>query len=200
MPDPKTIAVYDIKASAYAELAKGDAPDTDLQAFIDLMQRDAHVLDLGCGPASASAYMRAAGLRPDPVDASQGMVTLANDRHAIGARLATFDEISGNAIYDGIWANFSLLHAKRTELPHHLAALAAALKPGGIFHIGMKTGDGSARDRIDRYYTYVTVPELRGLLQDAGLTVIAEREGAAPGLDGTVAPFVIMRARKDQNA
>ena len=200
VPDPKTIAVYDAKASEYEALGKNNGPDADLQAFIDLMPEGAQVLDLGCGPATASVHMRAAGLRPDPVDASQGMVTLANDRHDIGARLATFDDITGNNIYDGAWANFSLLHATRAALPGHIVAIVAALKPGGIFHIGMKTGDGAARDTINRFYTYVTEPELRGILQKAGLKVIASRLGEGPGLDGTIAPYIIMLAKKDNNA
>jgi len=197
MPDAKTIATYDAKADEYADLPGNDGPDADLQAFLDLMPAGAHVLDLGCGPAHASAYMRDAGLVPDPVDASPGMVTLANTRHAIGARLGTFDDIASTALYDGVWANFSLLHAPRLDLPRHLARLAQALKPGGIFHIGMKTGAGEKRDRIDRLYTYVTQAELAELLTDAGLTVIAQRTGEGKGLDGTMAPFVTMRARKD---
>ena len=196
MPDPRTLAVYDAKAGDYADLVTQSEPDADLAAFMADLPAAAAVLDLGCGPAQASAFLRAAGHHPDPVDASPGMVALANDTHAIGARLATFDDISGQHIYDGIWANFSLLHAPRADLPRHLAALAATLKPGGVFHIGMKTGTGELRDSIDRLYTYVTIPELTALLTDAGLTPYATREGAEAGLSGEVAPFVIIRARK----
>jgi SAM-dependent methyltransferase len=152
------------------------------------------VLDLGCGPANASAFMREAGLVPDPVDASAGMVRLANERYGIGARLATFDDIGGVAEYDGVWANFSLLHAARGDLPRYIAALHRALKPGGIFHIGMKTGTGEARDGIDRLYTYVGRDELTGLLTDAGFTVTDTTEGTEVGLAGTNDPFIICRA------
>ena len=154
------------------------------------------MLDLGCGPATASAHMRAAGLIPDPVDASPQMVALANQTHAIGARLASFDDIAGEAVLDGVWANFSLLHAPRTDLPRHIAAIARALRPGGLFHIGMKTGAGEGRDGLDRFYTYVTVPELRALLEEAGLRVVYEAEGREAGLAGTEDPFVLMQAAK----
>ncbi len=196
MPDPKTIATYDAKAADYVKLTATDAPDAALQAFIDLIPAGGRVLDLGCGPATASVHMRNAGLLPDPVDASGGMVALANETHDIGARQGTFDDIDAVATYDGVWANFSLLHAPRPELPRHLASIHMALVPGGVFHIGMKTGTGSDRDRIARLYTYVTVAELDGLLTDAGFTVIATREGAERGMAGTIDPFVIMQARK----
>ena len=124
------------------------------------------------------------------------MIALANETHEIGARLGTFDDIDAEDFYDGIWANFSLLHAPRADLPRHLAALYRALKPGGIFHIGMKTGEGSARDGIDRLYTYVTIAELDALLATAGFEIVDTREGTERGLAGTIDPFVIMRARK----
>jgi SAM-dependent methyltransferase len=197
MVDERTIAFYDSAADRYDNLTKSGRPDADLLAFMELLPVGAHVLDLGCGPARASVHMRAAGFRPDPVDASKGMVTLANEAHDIGARLMTFDDLDAVAAYDGVWANFSLLHAPRADLPRHLAAIATALKPAGVFHIGMKTGTGEERDSIDRKYTYVTVAELADLISDAGMTVIATREGRDKGCAGTLDDFVIMRARKD---
>lgn len=197
MVDAKTIATYDARAGDYVKLTQQSVPDAALQSFIDMMPTGARVLDLGCGPAMASVHMRRAGLVPDPVDASPGMVALANETHDINARLSTFDDINVVEFYDGIWANFSLLHAPRGDLPGHLAALFRALKSGGIFHIGMKTGEGSARDGIDRLYTYVTVAELADLLHAAGFRVLHTTEGAERGLAGTIDPFVIMQARKD---
>ena len=197
MSDRRTIAFYDGAAGAYDDFVASETPDADLSAFMALLPPGGRVLDLGCGPARASIQMRAAGFDPDPVDASEGMVALANDKHGIGARVMTFDALEAVAEYDGVWANFSLLHAPREELPHHLAAIARALKPGGVFHIGMKTGEGDLRDRIDRYYTFVTVDELEGLLGDAGFAVLSRREGAERGCAGTLDPYVIVLARLD---
>lgn len=193
--DPGTIAVYDARAGDYDDRFRQNRPGRHLRAFMDLLPQGARVLDLGCGPGNASAFLRAAGMVPDPVDASPAMVKLANDRHAIGARLATFDDIDAIAAHDGVWANFSLLHAVRADLPRHLAALHRALKPGGILHLGLKTGEGEGRDRLGRFYTYVTVPEITGLVTAAGFTVVATEEGHEVGLAGTDDPFVILRAR-----
>ena len=200
MADERTIAVYNAKAGDYARMVDAGGPDQTLRDFIAALPAGARVLDLGCGPGGASAHMRAAGLDPDPVDASPAMIALAKERFGLEGRLATFDEIEGDAIYDGIWANFSLLHAARADLPRHFAALARALRPGGLFHVGLKTGTGEARDAIDRLYTYVTVEELHRLFADAGLTVLSTREGSEKGLAGTDDPFVLCLARKPADA
>lgn len=194
--DARTIAVYDARAGDYDDRFRQVRPDRHLQAFIDALPQGARVLDLGCGPATASAFLRDAGHDPDPVDASPAMVALAKERHAIGARLANFDQIDAVAEYHGVWANFSLLHAPRADLPRHLAALHRALKPGGLLHLGMKTGSGEGPDALGRFYCYHTVGALRGLLADAGFIVLTETEGAEKGLAGTLDPFVILLARR----
>ena len=197
MVDRETIAVYDDRADEYAKMLNKQAPDPQLVAFMNLLPDGGRVLDLGCGPATSSAHMRDAFFRPDPIDASAGMVMLANETYDINARVMTFDEIDMVAEYAGVWANFSLLHAPRTDLPRHFSALAKALLPAGIISVGMKTGTVDERDKIGRMYTYVTIPELSGLLQDAGFTILAVDEGEGIGLAGDLAPWVVIRARKD---
>ncbi len=199
MADPRTIATYDAKAKEYASLVKSYAPDTTLQSFIGLIPQGGHVLDLGCGPGTSAAHMQRTGLVPDPVDASAGMIKIAQEKFGLNARQATFDDIAGTEIYDGVWANFSLLHASRENLPHYFAAIAEATKPGGILHVGMKTGDGTERDDINRLYTYVTVEELKGFLTSAGYDITYTKEGKERGLAGTIDPFVIMRGQKTPN-
>ena len=196
MADARTIATYNAKAAEYATLVTSDGPDKTLQGFINLVPKGGKVLDLGCGPGTSSAHMRDAGLDPDPMDASEGMVAIAREKFELDARIGRFDDIAGTEIYDAVWANFSLLHASREDLPRHLKALCKATKPGGILHIGMKTGDGSERDAIERLYTYVTVAELKDLLVAAGYEVTYTKEGREAGLAGTIDPFVIMRAKK----
>ena len=197
MPDAKTIAFYDGAADRYANLTKTGAVGPLLQAFMALLPANAHVLDLGCGPARASRHMRDAGHYPDPVDASQGMVDLANNTHDIGARILTFDEVDMVAAYDGVWANFSLLHAPHKDLPRIFAALGTALRRDGVLHVAMKTGTGEARDKIDRLYTYVSVAELHELLADTGFSVLETIEDHEVGCAGTDDPYVAVRARKN---
>lgn len=193
--DDETIRVYGREAERYAEVFTPPEDDPSLRAFLDQLPPASRLLDLGCGPGFAAAYMAKAGHTVTATDATPEMVEMAAAHQGVTAELATFDDISGTDLYVGIWANFCLLHAPRASLPNHLAALSKALKPNGVFHIGMKTGTGETRDGIGRLYTYVTEEELSGLLHDAGLAPFHTRTGADPGLDGTVAPWVTMLAR-----
>lgn len=193
MTDAETIALYDAQAAEYdATISKNVASDS-LRAFFTAMPKGARVLDLGCGPGTASLFMMRAGINVDPVDASAGMVRTAETR-GLPARQATFDEITETSAYDGIWANFSLTHADRSALPRHLAALHRAAKPGARLHLGMKTGIGDMRDRLGRHYCLVTVPELIGLTTAAGFTPTETREGIDKGFAGTADPYVILTA------
>jgi hypothetical protein len=79
-------------------------------------------------------------------------------------------------------------------MPRHLNTLFAALKPEGLFHIALKSGSGSKRDRLGRLYTYYTDAELTVLLQDAGFTVTDRATGRDKGLNGSDADWIALRA------
>ncbi|SMX40547.1 class I SAM-dependent DNA methyltransferase [Maliponia aquimaris] len=194
MTDPDTIRLYDTRAEDYARLTGSDAPDATLAAFIAALPPQAKVLDLGCGPGLSAAHMAAAGLRVEAWDASEAMATLAATRPGVTARQASFDDLDAQAAYDGIWANFSLLHAPRADMPRHLSAIARALTPGGLLHIAVKEGEGERRDALGRLYTYYSEAALTTLLQDAGLTPGPFRRGQDMGLDGVVAPWISVTA------
>ncbi|MGB5212809.1 MAG: class I SAM-dependent methyltransferase [Anderseniella sp.] len=196
MIDDETISAYNNQVEAYADLTRSTSTDPLLVAFMTHVVLGGHILDLGCGPANAAAEMREHNFEVDAVDASPEMVRLANKTHDIGARLATFDDIDGYDTYDGIWANFSLLHAPVEDFPRHLNALYRALKPGGHFHIGMKLGTGSARDKLGRHYSYYSQSELSDLLNTAGFVVVTASTGEDLGLAGDIEAWIALRAHK----
>ncbi|RMH41970.1 MAG: class I SAM-dependent methyltransferase [Alphaproteobacteria bacterium] len=193
--DRETLAFYDSAAPRYAARFSRARPDRDLAAFIAALAPGARVLDLGCGPGQGAAMLRDAGLVVDAVDASEGMARLARERFGIDVTVQEFSDIDAVARYDGIWANFSLLHAPRAEMPAHLRRLHRALKPGGLLHLGLKLGRGEGRDHLGRFYAYYEEAELDALLRAAGFAPVARRTGRATGMAGTPDPFIIMRAR-----
>jgi len=195
MSDADTIGVYDARAAEYADMTDDhNASDRKLIAFIAACPPGGRVLDLGCGPGASAAVMAQQGLVVDAIDASGEMVALAATHPGVTARQATFDEIAGQGVYDGVWASFSLLHAPRADFPRHLAACHLALKPGGAFVIGMKLGSSMARDGIGRQYTYYTSDELDQYLADAGFTILDREFGSGAGLDGSMSDYVSVTA------
>jgi len=196
MSDQETLKVYAAKADEYANLTNEEnTANPALHAFIAAIPKRGKVLDLGCGPGAAAAQMAKAGLSVDAFDPVAEMVHLANQNDGVNAQQATFEDVSGTAVYDGVWANFSLLHAARADMPGHLGRIANALKKNGVFHIAVKTGTGSQRDALGRLYTYYTEDELTALLQEAGFSLTDTLKGCDKGLAGDVSPWIALTAR-----
>jgi len=192
MTDQKTIDVYNGQVDTYLKMVGELEVDPILLRFINRLRVNDYVLDLGCGPALASAVMRDKGLRVDPVDAAEAMVQLANDKFNIGARQAQFNDIDAIGIYHGVWANFSLLHAQTQDLATILLALHRALKPQGLLHLGMKLGEGSKRDKYGRYYAYYSQAELELYLNEAGFDFVHAELGEALGMAGDMEPWIAL--------
>ncbi len=192
--DKETLAYYGRAAGEYAERTAHLEKDPALEAFIAALPKGARVLDLGCGPGVMAARMATEGLSVLATDAVPEMVEMAAARPGVEARVARFDDIQGEAEFDGVWANFSLLHAPRGDLPRHLRAIRRALRRGGLFHIGMKVGEGEKRDELGRHYTFFTEAELRGLLTDAGFSVLNTARGREAGMTGVPEDWVTILA------
>jgi SAM-dependent methyltransferase len=197
--DPQTLAVYAAEAECYRAKFADKGADGHLTAFLERLPTGADILDLGCGPGRAAALMQAAGHRVTAWDATAEFVAQARAL-GVNAHLARFDDLTAETAFDGIWANFSLLHAPRTDMPRHLAAIATALRPGGVLHLGLKLGTGARRDALGRFYTYYTEPEIAGLVTAAGLTPVHTDHGTGSGLSGSTDPFLILTARKPADA
>ncbi|NND82926.1 MAG: methyltransferase domain-containing protein [Gammaproteobacteria bacterium] len=196
MADKQTIDFYDEQSDAYVELVETLPQDPTLESFIAALPAGSRVLDLGCGPGHCAARMRDQGLLVDAVDASAAMVQLANEKFALGARQATFSDAFEPGHYAAVWANFSLLHAPAEQLPAVLASLFSCLQDGGLLHISMKLGEGTARDKLGRFYAYYSEDELRSHLSSAGFEVVDVQSGELMGLAGNKEPWIALLGRK----
>ncbi|MEO0632572.1 MAG: class I SAM-dependent methyltransferase [Pseudomonadota bacterium] len=196
MSDRKTLDVYAAKAEEYQALVGSDAPDADLQRFIDALPAGARVLDIGCGPGMAAGFMAAAGHAAEAWDPVAEMRALAAARPGVTTRVAGYDDLTARAAYDGIWANFSMLHTPLARWETQFAAVHDALVPAGLFHFGTKLGTGEVRDSIGRMYSYMEETPLRDLFARSGFAIEFARTGEEAGLSGEVAPFIVILARK----
>ena len=171
-------------------------PSEPLIAFIKAVKPSGLVLDLGCGPGMAAAFMRDSGLELVAVDASSAMIKIANECYDLNAKKMNFSDVCGEDIYDGVWANFSLLHATKIDFKQHIKIIYNVLKSGGVFSIGMKLGIGERRDNLGRFYAYYNRSELLKLLIDLGFILRMEYLGEELGLVGAVEPWITMRLQK----
>jgi len=194
--DTETIKYYDKSAESYLDKVCNTYPDSDLLSFINSIKSGGTVLDLGCGPGNSSAMMQTAGLNVQASDCSQKMVDIAKNKFNVDAIKAEFKELSEINLYDGVWANFSLLHAPRSEMLSNLKKINRSLKKKGYLHIGLKIGNGEKRDTLGRQYTYYQPKELKSLLISSGFTINTIRldmDGAI-SMTGLIEPFMIVTA------
>ena len=193
--DIKTLQVYETQSSKYLENVKKDHPSKTLKYFAANLPKKSNVLDYGCGPGLSAEYLANLGHSVIAFDASKNMLELVPKHERIKSYQATFDTFSENEIFDGIWASFSLLHAKRRDFPHLLTSIKRALKPYGLFSIGLKLGAGEKRDKLGRRYTFVSQNELDQLLKSSGFNVFDHILGKDVGLDGVMSEWVFAYAK-----
>ncbi|CTQ50044.1 class I SAM-dependent methyltransferase [Jannaschia donghaensis] len=197
MSDARTVAVYAARALEYDAMAQDTI--TDRRAFVAALPAgDGPILDWGCGPGHDAAAFAAAGLWVEATDATPAMVDLAAKK-GVTARCESFEALPETSRMRGIWANFSLLHAEAAALPGLIARAAFALVPGGVLHLGMKRGTGTARDDLDRRYAYVEAKDLDRITVRAGLSRVGLRHGRGAGLSGRDDDYIIHLSRKSHD-
>ena len=193
--DIKTLQVYQTQSSKYLENVTKEHPSKTLKYFAANLPKKSNVLDYGCGPGLSDEYLANLGHSVIAFDASENMLELVPKHERIKSYQATFDAFSENGIFDGIWASFSLLHAKRRDFPRLLTSIKRALKPDGLFSIGLKLGAGEKRDKLGRRYTFVSQNELDQLLKSSGFNIFDHILGKDVGLDGVMSEWVFAYAK-----
>lgn len=194
--DAETIAFYDRDAESYAQSAIDHGVRDSLRRFEARLPRTARVLDLGCGGGHESVWLAEHGHNVTSMDASPGLAAEAKRRFGIDVRVADFTALDDVAAFDGVWSGAALHHAKTEELPAIIAAIARALKPGGVFGALIKAGD-DRRDGLGRFYCGIDADGMRALLADGAVWAAAEvQETSGAGYDQVETPWLIISARR----
>lgn len=192
--DPETLAAYDARADDYASRMQPQGDTWSLRRFLELAPPGSRVLDYGCGAGWASVAMIASGCSVRAIDASAGLVREARAR-GVPAEIGVFEDLDEDDEYDAVWASFSLLHAPRAALPGLLDRVRRALKPNGVFYLGVKLGEGEVRDELGRRYAYWSEHELKALIADAGFTFLEATVENEMGWAGRLEPQIHLFAR-----
>ena len=190
--DNITIDIYNKNAAKYANLEIDKVSLKAYREFSSLLPKNGIVLDYGCGPGYFSKKFLADGFQVNAFDASEKMIEIASMEKRVNWWLGDFKSFRATTLYDGIWANFSLLHAPKKEIFQLIRTIFKSLKPRGLFSLGLKLGIGEKRDKIGRKYSYFEEQEIRSMLSNEGFYHISHHLGEAKGLDGESANFIII--------
>ena len=140
--------------------------------FLERIPKGGRILDAGCGSGRDSKAFLQQGYQVEAFDATAEMAKLASQHTGFSVKQMTFSDVDAVNHYDGIWCCASLLHVSAAELPDAMAKLARALKPGGIWYVSFKYGDGE-RVKDGRRFTDLNEQGLNTLLAGlAGITLV----------------------------
>lgn len=153
--------------------------------LLSLLPPRATILDIGCGSGVKSAYLADKGFVVTGGDFSEKMVDIAR-REVPNATFHVLDLYTLNnwpESYDFVFAQATLLHIPKKDIPTVIENLKHVLKKDGLLYIAVKeqrpnTPDEEVKTEDDygyqyqRFFSYFTIPELASFLEKAGMTVI----------------------------
>lgn len=195
MSDEATLAFYQRSAPHYT-LSFGQAPSRHLDAFLDRLQPEARVLELGCGAGRDAARMAERGFAVDATDGTPAMVRKANERFDLGARVMLFDDLDAELAYDAIWAHACLLHVPRAAVPDMLARIFRALRQGGWHYASFKLGDEEGRCLLGRLHNFPDPEWIVSAYREAGFDIVSTEIWEGSGADGTIRDWIAITVRK----
>jgi SAM-dependent methyltransferase len=172
-------AAYDAGADWRDGQGKEPWKQAERQAFRQRLAPGARLLEIGAGTGQDSAYFQAEGCAVVAVDLSAAMVARCRAK-GIKAHVRDFLHLDlPAASFDAVYALNCLLHVPNHDLPAVLAAVAAVLRPGGLFFVGVyggeETGEGPIADDAHvppRFFSWRTDEDLLGFATAARFDVV----------------------------
>ncbi|MBB3308946.1 SAM-dependent methyltransferase [Rhizobium sp. BK196] len=190
-----TTSFYDNNAETYATRDR-KPPTTRLDAFLAALPKQARILELGCGGGQDCAYMLARGFDVLPTDGSAELARQAEKLIGSPVKVMRFEELAAREEFDGVWAEASLLHVPRADLPSILTLIRNALKENGVFHASFKAGSAEGHDGFGRYYNYPSKEWLRELLVAGGWKGVVINEADGGGYDNKPTSWLYLSTLK----
>lgn len=167
----ETIDYYNQNADSFIEKTlQADMSDCR-DRFLKYLVPGGRILDAGCGSGRDSLAFLELGYQLDAFDASKEICRLATELLGFPVECKRFEDLSGESVYDGIWACASLLHVKEENLDDVVKRLRKLLKPNGILYASFKLGEGE-RIHNGRFFHDMTCDRCRQLFEGAGFKVL----------------------------
>ena len=192
-----TLHHYDTNAASFWEGTKDHDVSQNYRAMLEACpsKQGLRILDLGCGPGRDLIYFKSLGHEPIGLEGSSAFCEMAR-------RLSGCEVLNQNFLrlqlttgsFDAVFANASLFHVPRQELPRVLSELRAALVPQGILFSSNPRGDGEGWSG-QRYGTYLEWDEYQKLLTESGFEIL-DHYYRPEGLPRSQQPWLAVVSRK----
>lgn len=144
----QTIEHYDLHAVSFWEGTKDHDVSQNTAAFLAALPQNKplDILDFGCGPGRDIRHFKSLGHRPVGLDGSAAFCEMASRLTGCPVWRQDFLHLDlPEQAFDGIFANASLFHVPRQQLPTVLDKLHQALRNEGVLFTSNPRGNGEAR-------------------------------------------------------
>ena len=163
-------AAYDGAAEQRDRMQKAPWKVTERAGFLRRLRDEScrRLLELGAGTGQDSAFFAGYGLQVVATDLSPEMVARCREK-GLDARVMDFLHLDFPAgSFDAVYALNCLLHVPNADLPAVLEAIAAVLRPGGLFFLGVYGRDPAEEGPVDdvmyhppRFFSWRTDEQIR---------------------------------------
>jgi SAM-dependent methyltransferase len=131
------------------------------------------ILDFGCGPGRDLKAFAERGHTAIGLDGAASFAQMARDYSGCEVWQQNFLALDlPEGFFDGVFANATLFHIPKQELPRVLSELCACLKPGGVLFSSNPRGDNEEGWSRGRYGVYHDLDAWRRYVSAAGFTEI----------------------------
>ncbi|MCF8179016.1 MAG: class I SAM-dependent methyltransferase [Sulfuritalea sp.] len=196
----RTLEHYHTRAEAFWQGTR----DHDVMQNIDALLRHIRgtppfaILDFGCGPGRDLMEFVRRGHRPVGLEGAPALAAMAHRNSGCDVWQQDFLNLDLPAAqFDGVFANASLFHAPRQELPRVLRQLHETLKPGGVLFSSNPRGNNDEGMQGDRYGVYYDLATWRRYLAEAGFDEL-EHYYRPPGLPQEQQPWLASVWRRNE--
>ena len=182
-PDPelaaissRTLAHYERSAEAFLTGTADHDVSQNRDALLTAIEGAPphRILDLGCGPGRDLMAFAVLGHQAVGLDGCAQFVEMA--RSASGCEVLAQDFLALDlppGRFEGVFANASLFHVPRRELPRVLGELRASLAPRGVLFASNPRGDDDEGWHSSRYGVYYRLETWRTLVSAAGFAELS---------------------------
>ncbi len=167
----RTLDHYQAHAESFWEGTRHHDVEQNIESLLSHIQAEPPytILDFGCGPGRDLRSFEQRGHRAIGLDGALALVEMARSHSACEVWHQDFLQLElPVAYFDGVFANASLFHAPRQELPRILRQLYATLKPNGVLFSSNPHGNNEESVGCERYGAYYDLAAWRAHLAAAG--------------------------------
>ncbi|MDA8258973.1 MAG: class I SAM-dependent methyltransferase [Betaproteobacteria bacterium] len=167
----RTLGHYHARADAFWEGTRHHDVEQNIEALLRHIPEPppCTILDFGCGPGRDLLAFTRRGHRVVGLEGAPALAAMARTHSGCDVWQQDFLNLDLPALrFDGVFANASLFHVPRQELPRVLRQLHATLKPGGVLFSSNPRGDNQEIVSGERYGAYYDLAVWREYLVAAG--------------------------------